>query len=139
MFQRGNTREYVGIAAVFDGPNNSFIFPDLMIRVRFSDALDLRFVHRQLISPPLRAYFSREATGASLSMPKISQGILLNAPVAIPPIQEQRRILAKVDELMGVCDELETHLGDSDKTRRSLLEATLHEAIGSAASAVAVS
>jgi type I restriction enzyme S subunit len=45
LFQRGNTREYVGIAAVFDGPEKSFVFPDLMIRVRFAEALSLRFIH----------------------------------------------------------------------------------------------
>ncbi len=34
LFQRGNTREYVGMAAVYDGPEGRYIYPDLMIRVR---------------------------------------------------------------------------------------------------------
>ncbi|MBI3301396.1 MAG: restriction endonuclease subunit S, partial [Deltaproteobacteria bacterium] len=111
LFQRGNTREYVGTAAVFDGPEKSFVFPDLMIRVRFAESLSLRFIHTMLISPLLRKYFSVEATGASSSMPKISQGVLLNAPIPIPPLAEQHRIVAKVDELMALCDQLETCAG----------------------------
>ncbi|MBF0356899.1 MAG: hypothetical protein HQL43_16860 [Alphaproteobacteria bacterium] len=38
----------------------------------------------------------------------------------------QHRIVAKVDELMGLCDRLETSLTASDNTRRSLLESILH-------------
>jgi len=131
LFQRGNTREYVGIATVFDGPERTFVFPDLMIRVRFSESLALRFIHTALISPPLREYFSASATGASSSMPKISQGILLNAPIPLPPLAEQHRIVAKVDELMALCDELEARITETSNTRRQFLEATLSEAIAS--------
>jgi type I restriction enzyme, S subunit len=129
LFQRGNTREYVGIAAVFNGPERSFVFPDLMIRVRFSESLHLRFVHMVLVSPPLRNYFAAQATGASSSMPKISQGVLLNAPIPLPPFNEQHRIVAKVDELMALCDVLEAQLTVSASTRSKLLDATLHESL----------
>lgn len=44
-------------------------------------------------------------------------------------ITEQKRIVAKVDELMALCDELETHLTETTTTRRQLLEATLAEAL----------
>ncbi len=47
-----------------------------------------------------------------------------------PPLAEQRRIVEKVDELMAVCDELETRVTDAAATRRGLLEATLQEALG---------
>src|SRR5215831_2585655 len=82
-----------------------------------------------LISPPLRRYFSVEATGASSSMPKISQGVLLNAPIPIPPFAEQHRIVAKVDELIALCDQLEAQLTTTEADSRRLLEAVLHEAL----------
>ncbi len=127
LFQRGNTREYVGIAAAFDGPEQSFIFPDLMIRVRFSKSLDLRYIHTALISPPLRRYFSERASGASSSMPKISQGVLLNAPIPLPPLSEQHRILERIDILMALCAGLEASLTTTATTRLQLLNATLAE------------
>lgn len=34
LFQRGNTIECVGIAAIYNGPSNRYVYPDLMIRVR---------------------------------------------------------------------------------------------------------
>ena len=70
LFQRGNTREYVGIAAIYEGPSRTFLFPDLMMRVRVTPLVDLRFVHLAAISPPARAYFSENASGAQETMPK---------------------------------------------------------------------
>ena len=126
LFQRGNTREYVGIAAVFNGPEKSFVFPDLMIRVRFAESLSLRFIHTTLTSPLLRRYFAVEAIGASSSMPKISQGVLLNAPIPLPPLAEQHRIVAKVDELMALCDQLEAAKTEREQSRDRLVAASLH-------------
>jgi type I restriction enzyme S subunit len=49
--------------------------------------------------------------------------------VPLPPLTEQHRIVAKVDELMALCDELEARLTITATTRRQLLEATIHEAL----------
>lgn len=51
--------------------------------------------------------------------------------IPLPPLAEQHRIVAKVDELMVLCDELEAQITTTVTTRRQLLEATLHEALGS--------
>ncbi|HEY9721464.1 MAG TPA: restriction endonuclease subunit S [Oscillatoriaceae cyanobacterium] len=129
LFQRGNTRDFVGIAAVYTGARQEFIFPDLMIRVRFSDHLDLQYLHTVLVSPPLRRYFAEAATGASATMPKISQSTLLNAPVPIPPLAEQRRIVAKMEGVLATCDALKERLIGSAGVRSQLLGALLHETL----------
>jgi type I restriction enzyme S subunit len=49
--------------------------------------------------------------------------------VPLPPIAEQRRIVAKVDELMAVCDGLEESLAEEQTERGRLLEALLHDAL----------
>jgi type I restriction enzyme S subunit len=50
-------------------------------------------------------------------------------PVALPPLAEQHRIVAKVDELMALCDQLEQQLSQAEQGRRGLLEAVLREAL----------
>ncbi len=52
---------------------------------------------------------------------------------ALPPLREQDRIVAKVDELMSLCDRLEASLTNADKTRCRLLNALLAEALEPAA------
>lgn len=50
-------------------------------------------------------------------------------PIPLPPLAEQHRIVAKVDELMALCDQLEQQLSQADQQRRRLLEAVLAEAL----------
>jgi type I restriction enzyme S subunit len=51
-------------------------------------------------------------------------------PIPLPPLAEQHRIVAKVDVLMALCDQLEQQLSQADQQRRRLLEALLAEALG---------
>jgi type I restriction enzyme S subunit len=47
----------------------------------------------------------------------------------LPPLAEQHRIVAKVDELMALCDQLEAQLTTAEADSRRLLEAMLHEVL----------
>ena len=47
----------------------------------------------------------------------------------LPPLAEQHRIVAKVDELMAVFDRIVASLASGNDTRRHLLNALLHEAL----------
>lgn len=49
--------------------------------------------------------------------------------IPLPPIAEQQRIVAKVDELMALCDKLEAQLTTTQTESRRLLESVLHEAL----------
>jgi type I restriction enzyme, S subunit len=52
--------------------------------------------------------------------------------VPLSPLPEQRRIVAKVAELMALCDRLEVSLTATAATRRRLLDALLAEALAPA-------
>ena len=49
--------------------------------------------------------------------------------VPLPPLAEQHRIVAKVDALMALCDQLEASLTATAAARRRLLDALLAEAL----------
>jgi type I restriction enzyme S subunit len=129
LFQRGNTREYVGMAAYYTGEPGVFLYPDLMMKVRLSEKVSLRYIHLCAVAPYARAYFSTHASGAQATMPKINQGILVKLPIPLPPLLEQHRIVAKVDELMTLCDRLEAQLTSAQTDGSRLLEAVLHHAL----------
>jgi type I restriction enzyme S subunit len=132
LFQRGNTREYVGIAAYYTGEPAQFLYPDLMIKVRLSERVSLLYVHLCALALYARSYFSTHASGAQATMPKINQETLVRLPIRLPPLAEQHRIVAKVDELMALCDRLEAQLTTAQIKTHRLLEAVLHEALAHA-------
>ena len=43
----------------------------------------------------------------------------------LPPLAEQHRIVAKVDELMALCDQLEQQQTDSNAAHQTLVETLL--------------
>lgn len=59
------------------------------------------------------------------SVPALSQGTLELIPIGIPSIDEQHRIVAKVDELMALCDQLEQRSESQLAAHQTLVEALL--------------
>jgi type I restriction enzyme S subunit len=47
----------------------------------------------------------------------------------LPPIEEQHRIVAKVDELMALCDALKARLNDAQTTQVHLADAIVEQAV----------
>jgi type I restriction enzyme S subunit len=82
-----------------------------------------RFLVLLIGSPYIREYLGGSAVGAT--MQNLNQGILLNLLLAIPPLAEQHRIVAKVDELMSLCDRLEAARAEREATRNRLTTASL--------------
>jgi type I restriction enzyme S subunit len=82
-----------------------------------------RFFVLLIGSPYVRDYLGGSAVGAT--MQNLNQGILLNLVVGLPPLAEQRRIVAKVDELRSLCDRLEAARIAREATRDGLAAASL--------------
>jgi type I restriction enzyme S subunit len=57
----------------------------------------------------------------------VRKPLLLSFIVAVPPLAEQRRIVARVEQLMALVDTLETQLAASHATAANLLAATVAE------------
>jgi type I restriction enzyme, S subunit len=81
------------------------------------------FLHQLVLSPYFQAFVFDEQTGAGRGgLPKNRMDMIA---VALPPLAEQRRIVAKVDELMVLCDQLEAAWKAREATRDRLTAASL--------------
>lgn len=106
LIQRSNSRELVGTSCIYTGDDDAFIYPDLMMKLRVINGVDIKYVDYVLKSPLTRNYFSKNASGTSESMPKINQGIVSATLIPLPPLAEQKRIVAKLEEILPLCERL---------------------------------
>jgi type I restriction enzyme S subunit len=95
--------------------------------LRFSDCIFPRFIVALIGSPLVRQYLGGSSVGAT--MQNLNQSILLSLIIGLPPLAEQRRIVAKVDELMALCDRLEAARKERESRRDRLVAASLHRLI----------
>lgn len=84
--------------------------------------IEPRYVLYTYLSDFFFECFSKEMTGI---IGGISRAKFLALPFPLPPLAEQRRIVAKVDELMALCDALETQSASAQDAHQTLVEALL--------------
>jgi type I restriction enzyme S subunit len=74
-----------------------------------------------------KQYDEMRSFSAGGAQPNLNVQKIKEVFVPLPPLAEQRRIVAKVDQLMALVDALETQLADSRSTAVDLLEAVVAE------------
>jgi type I restriction enzyme S subunit len=109
LVSRANTTELVGSAALVRQVRPQLLLCDKLYRPRISsDRLLPEFLVFYLRSLAGRFLFERDATGASGSMQNISQEILANLWIPIPPIDEQRSIIGHIRARHADLEKLES-------------------------------
>ncbi|WP_423251799.1 restriction endonuclease subunit S, partial [Pseudomonas viridiflava] len=67
--------------------------------------------------------------GRSNGVPHISTSQVASMPFALPPLPEQHRIVAKVDQLMALCDQLKTRLSKANRINEQLASTLVERAL----------
>ena len=115
-----------GRAAVWDARETDIYFQKAIHRVRFLDFVDSDFFVKTLRASADDGRLAEYFTGTGI---KHFTGKGLAAySFPLPPPAEQQRIVAKVDQLMALCDWLEVSLTKGEEKRGRLVESVLYEA-----------
>ena len=80
-----------------------------------------QFLAHYFQSPQYTSWVTAAARGIGIN--NLGRGNLDSLPVPTPPLAEQKRIVAKVDELMALCDRLEAQLKQRDEQAGVLVKA----------------
>lgn len=128
LIERSNSVEYVGICAIYTGKDNEFMYPDLLMRFRTQDNLSKKYIHTALVSPFNRSYFLSNAKGAQKTMPKINQECVVNTMIPLPPIAEQKEIVARVEKHLHTVSVLESQISEREEMTKQLMQSILKDA-----------
>ena len=126
LVQRANTIDYVGSTAIYQGSHNDFIYPDLMIRLRFYSPILSVYIWHFLNYSKTRLFFRKNATGIAGSMPKISGEILKSTPVQITGYSEMEILTQELDAKLSIIDRFEDDcnlaIQQAEMLRQSILK-----------------
>ncbi|KAB0519174.1 restriction endonuclease subunit S [Pseudomonas extremorientalis] len=86
--------------------------------------LDPRYVLAYLKSPQFLLVGETKMTGTA-GQKRLPKDFVEANPFPLPPLAEQHRIVAKVDELMTLCDRLEAQQADAGNAHAQLVQALL--------------
>ena len=117
----------MGIGAVYDGGSKEFIYPDLMMKIRVCQSINVSFAHLVINCQNSRIFFQNNASGTSGSMPKVNQAVVNSLPFPLPPENEQKRIVAKTEQLMALCNKLEAKLNQTQQQGENLMTTTVRQ------------
>ena len=93
-----------------------------MMLIRPGKNVSSGFLELVLNSPMITQLAREKTTGGAA--PRVNVATVKAYPIPVPPIDEQHRIVAKVDELMALCDRLKAGLAES-RVQQERLAATL--------------
>ncbi|WP_406623766.1 restriction endonuclease subunit S [Acidovorax sp. SDU_ACID1] len=121
LISRANTRELVGAPVMVHGDYPHLLLSDKLLKlVPDESAVDARYLVRALRSPSASAHFFQCAGGSSGSMTNITQSDIRSAPIYLPPLEEQRRIAAILDQAETLRTQRRTALALLDSLTQSL-------------------
>jgi type I restriction enzyme S subunit len=130
LYNRTNSAELVGKTGIYLGDDDGYTFASYLIRIRFirdftnpvycNLAMNAPYFRNTQIVPELRQQCGQANVNGSK---------LRNMLIPLPPLAEQHRIVAKVEELMDLCDQLEQGINENTAKRHELREAMLYHAL----------
>lgn len=125
LFNRTNSPELVGKSAVFKTGPDPTSFASYLIRVRLMPDCDPDWASLVINSPLGREYIARVRT-QQVGQANVNGTKLTRMPIPLPPVDEQRRIIARLEEHFSATSvvvlPIERASTRSAALRRSILE-----------------
>jgi type I restriction enzyme S subunit len=130
LITRAGPKNRVGIVCCVENLSLNLILSDKTIRILHNKTfVNSKFMALALNSPLIKPIIESKMTGMADSQVNISQDNMKKFSIPLPPLPEQQRIVAKLDELMQLCDGLEASIRQSQAQNTQLLQQVLREAL----------
>jgi type I restriction enzyme S subunit len=131
LIQRSNSLEHVGAAAIYEGPEKTYIYPELMMRVRVADRNLGRWIWRYLGSAAARNYFisnARGAVGTTRGSLTINGSTVRQIMIPLPPTDRLQTCLRNLERKLVAIDRVDTQVTNAIALLDRLSQAALAKA-----------
>jgi len=126
LLTEGGDADKLGRSAIWHGQVPDCIHQNHIFRARMHlSELAAEWVMQCTNSQYGRQYFLGSAKQTT-NLASINMTQLRHFPVALPPLAEQKRIVAKVEALLSLCDALSAQVAQAQEVRARLLQAVLN-------------
>ena len=127
LFNTRNSKELVGKTCVFEEDGHGIVlYNNNILRAHFSTKIIAHFLDIWMRSPSGRLELEKLKSGTT-NVWAIYQGKLETLACPIPPKEEQIRIVAKVNELIDLCDQLKASLVSAQDNQLKLADILVEE------------
>lgn len=126
IISRANTTELVGRSVLAVDCPPHLLLSDKTLRLVPMPGFSSTWGNLVNHAPSSRAHYEVNAGGTSASMRNISQEVIRNLVIPIPPIEEQARILSRVDDFMALLDRLLTSFHSQTQLSGAFAAAAIH-------------
>jgi type I restriction enzyme S subunit len=119
----------IGEAAIIDSKLEFAIYVSTGLLKPHREYLLPEYLVIWLNSPMGRDSSESNTLGKGVSQGNLNLSLIRSFLVSIPPFNEQHRLVAKVDELMALCDSLKERLNQAQITQLHLTDAIVEQAL----------
>ena len=112
---------------------NKTLVADSHVTVIRTIYIDAAFIKNYITAPGVQYRIEpgneNSLVSGTTNQVELNTSAVMSLEIPIPPLAEQQRIVAKVDELMALCDQLKTRLADAQTTQLHLADAVVENAL----------
>ncbi len=131
LFNRTNSPELVGKTAIFRSSKSPFknvVFASYLIRIISNDRAFLPILANLFINSAGGHRYIEQVRTQQVGQSNVNSTKLRVMPVPLPPLPEQRRIVAKIEELFAIADQIEQQAEAAKKRTDRMEQAILAKA-----------
>ncbi|MFM9917559.1 MAG: restriction endonuclease subunit S [Rhizobacter sp.] len=128
LFNRTNSYELVGKTGLYEGFRRDVTFASYLIRIRLpADLCSAQYVNMYMNSIDCRRHEIEPDLTQQTGQANYNGTKLRNIRVPLPPLGEQRRIVARVQELRDLCNGLRQRLTQAKEAQSRLADVVVAE------------
>ncbi|MBN2793205.1 MAG: restriction endonuclease subunit S [Desulfuromonadales bacterium] len=125
LLSRANTDELVARSVIVEQVPEKLMMSDKIVRFKLSQSINKHYINFANSTDCSRSYYMSNASGTSSSMKNVSRQVIAELPIPLPPFPEQQRIVARIDQLMALCDQLDQQINAATGKQTELLNAVM--------------